>query len=456
MKKGKCAVLMAVVLLITACQTAQQPETSADTTVIVGATVIDGRSDTPIENAVLVIEGATIRNIGAQGSIELPANAQRIDATGKTIMPGMFNLHGHVALSDGMERGTQYHTRERIQQDVNAYLYYGITHVASLGINQEPLQGFLEDQREGRAGGARVHSGGLGFAAKDGWRPADVETINRPTTPDEARAMVRNELAKNAEVIKIWVDDNQGELPKITPELYGAIIDEAHQNNLKVLAHMYTLKDAKELIRRGIDALAHSVRDEEVDEEFLTLAKASGVTQIPTLVGHRTSLTYAENPDFLNDPALPLLFPASVLDVVRTEQYQRRSAPALERTRQRYETAARNTMKVAAAGIPIAVGTDSQGAGRFQGLWEHIEMELLVEAGLTSMDAIRAATVNSAKFLGVENRFGTLEPGKVADFIVLNSDPLSDISNSRDIDAVWMNGQPIDRSALTLAGNSGI
>lgn len=113
-------------------------------------------------------------------------------------------------------------------------------------------------------------------------------------------------------------------------------------------------------------------------------------------------------------------------------------------------------MKVAAAGIPIAVGTDSQGAGRFQGLWEHIEMELLVEAGLTPMDAIRAATVNSAKFLGVENRFGTLEPGKVADFIVLNSDPLSDISNSRDIDAVWMNGQPIDRSALTLAGNSGI
>ena len=400
MKEWNTAVLMAVALLATSCQTAQQPETSADTTVIVGATIIDGISDAPIENGVLVIEGDTIRSIGAQGAVELPANGRRIDAAGKTLMPGMFNLHGHVALSDGMERGLQYHTRDRIQRDVNAYLYYGVTHVASLGINGEAMQSFVADQRAGRAGGARVHSGGLGFAAKDGWRPANVETINRPATPDEARAMVRNELAKGVELIKIWVDDDQGAMPKITPELYGAVIDEAHRHNLKVLAHLYALDDAKELLRRGIDALAHAVRDKEVDEEFLTLAKQSGVTQVAVLVGTRTSMMYAEDGKFLNDPALPMLFPASVLDVVRTEQYRQRAASDVERSRRSYEMAARNIAKIAAAGIPIAVGTDSQGAGRFQGLWEHLEIELLVKAGLTPMDAIRAANAEQRKITG--------------------------------------------------------
>ena len=454
MKKWNLAAVLAIALAAAACQTAQQPDTAADTTVITGATVIDGASSAPIENAVLVIEGDTIRSIGAQGSVEIPAGARTIDATGKTIMPGMFNLHGHVALSTAMERGLEHHTRENIQRDVNAYLYYGVTHTTSLGINGEAMQSFVADQQAGRAGGARVHSAGLGFAAKDGFLPAgDVEAVHRPSTPEEARAMVREEVAKGVELIKIWVDAG-GRFAEFPPELYGAVIDEAHRHNRKVLAHMYALDDSKELLRRGIDALAHNVRDKAVDEEFLTLAKEHGVTQISVLVGAKSSVLYAQEREFLNDPALPLLFPASVLDVVSGDEYQRRSIADLERSQQQYEMASRNTAKVQAAGIPIAVGTDSQGAGRLQGLWEQLELELLVEAGLTPMEAIRAATVNSARFLGIENRFGTLQPGKVADFIILNSDPLSDISNSRDIDAVWMNGQPVDRASLALREGS--
>ena len=265
-----------------------------------------------------------------------------------------------------------------------------------------------------------------------------------------SRALVQQEAAKPVDVIKIWVDDRLGELPKITPELYGAIIDEAHKHDLKVLAHIYYLEDAKELIRRGLDALAHSVRDQEVDEEFLRLAKEAGITQITTLVGHSANVAYAEGPTFLDDPGLPLLFPASVLETVGSKEYQEMVAKNLgERSgRRAVETTMKNTARVSAAGIPIALGTDSSGAGRFQGLSEHREMELLVNAGLTPMQAIRAATINAAKFLGVEDRYGTLEPGKVADFILLDANPLDDITNSRKIEAVWMNGEPVNRAAL--------
>ncbi len=450
MNHRKPALCMALVLLAASCQTVPQPETSSDVTAIVGATVIDGRSDSPLENATLVIEGDTIRSVGAQGAVEVPAGARRMEAAGKTIIPGMFNLHGHVALSTAMERGLQHHTRENIQRDVNAYLYYGVTHVISLGINGDAMQGFVEDQQAGRVGGARIHSAGIGFAAQGGWRPADVETIHRPTTPEEAHEMVREEVSKGVGLIKLWVDDNLDEFPKLSPELYGAVIDEAHRHGIKVLAHLYELDDAKELMRRGLDAMAHNVRDQEVDEEYLALATENGVTLISVLVGTRSSVLYAEQRDFLDDPALPLLFPSSVLDVITSAEYQQRAASDVERSRRQFAIASRNTALSAAAGIPVAVGTDSQGAGRLQGLWEHMEMELLVDAGLMPMEAIRAATLNAAAFLGIDDRFGTLEPGKVADFIVLNSDPLADITNSRDIDAVWMNGQLVDRPALAL------
>ena len=452
-KNYHLALLPAIFLVLVSCQSVQQPEPNSNITVIAGATVIDGVADTPIEDAILVIEGDTIRNLGRRGSFDIPADAVTINAAGKTIMPALVNLHSHIGMAEGMERGWDNYNRERILRDANIYLYYGVMHSLSLGIDRDPMIAFQSDQRAGRVGGARVYSAGVGFAAKDGWRPQGVVDINRPTTPEEARALVRQEAAKPVDVIKIWVDDGRGELPKITPELYGTIIDEAHKHNLKVLAHIYYLEDAKELIRRGIDALAHTVRSEEVDEEFLQLAREAGVTQLSTLIGPFANIAYLEGPTFLDEPGLSLLFPASVLETLRSKEYQQRLAENQDaRSRRRsYEIQMKNVAKVAAAGIPIAVATDSSGAGRFQGLWEHLEMELLVNAGLTPIEAIRAATVNGAKFLGVEDRYGTLAPGKVADFIVLNANPLDDITSSRQIDAVWINGNPVDRAALASA-----
>ncbi len=439
------------VLVLAACQPAEAPETAI--TVIEGATVIDGVSETVIEDAVIVIKGERIQSLGSRESLSggVPDGARTIDATGKTIMPGIFNLHGHVGRTEGMERSPEFYNRQRIQRDANAYLYYGVTHMISLGMDWEPMTGFRADQRAGTAGGARLYTAGFGFSVKDGWIP-DNPDLHRPTTPEEARQMVQEEVQKESDVIKIWVDDGRGTVPKVSPEISGAIIDEAHKNGLKVLAHVYYLEDAKELLRRGLDGLAHSVRDKEVDEEFLALAKQNDAIQITTLVGHSAVLVYVDGADFLDDPGLPLLFPAHVLETAASSEHQQRLSrnEAIQHLRREYQMALTNAAKIAAAGIPIGVGTDSGGPDRFQGLWEHREMELLVQAGLTPMQAIQAATINGARFLGVDDRYGSLGPERIADFIILNANPLDDIRNSRNIDSVWMNGNPVDRSALPV------
>jgi len=450
-KKFPAVAWIAVFLMVfsTACQRSDAPSSF---TVIEGATVIDGVSNEPIQDAVILIEGTTIRSVGPRESVSIPGNAQRINAAGKTIIPGIFCMHEHIAMAEGMERKAEFYNRERIQRDANAYLYYGVTHAVSLGIDLEPMQGFLADQRAGRAGGARIYSAGLGFAAPDGWQPAGYNDINRPRTANEAREMVRREIeTKKPDMIKIWVDDQNGTLPKIPPALYGAIIDEAHAHDLLVFAHMKYLDDTKELMRRGIDVLAHSVRDKEVDEEFLQLAKGRGVIQLATMAGMEGTLAYAAgNPSFLSDPGLPVLFPASLLQTLGGKEYQEQTAksPTLKATRAEYELALKNTAKVAAAGIPLALGSDSGSPGRFPGLWEHREMELLVRAGLTPMQAIHAATINGARILKLDSQYGSLAPNRVADFIILNGDPLADITNSRKIDSVWMNGKQVDRNAL--------
>ncbi|OFV92435.1 MAG: hypothetical protein A3H28_11705 [Acidobacteria bacterium RIFCSPLOWO2_02_FULL_61_28] len=455
MKKYSLAVSVMAVFLTVGSAAAQRPDTASTVTVIEGATVIDVVSGQPIRDAVIVIEGTTIRGVGRRGSVPVPANAQRINAAGKTIIPGIFCVHGHLAQTEGMERKQEFYNRQRIQRDANAYLYYGVTHMVSLGIDLEPMQGFLADQRAGKAGGARLYSGGLGFAAKDGWQPGGYQGIHRPTTVAEAREMVRKEIAgKKPDVLKVWVDDGNGQLPKLSPELYGAIIDEGHKQNVRVFAHTVKLEDAKELIRRGIDALAHSVRDQEVDAEFLKLAQDKGVTQMATMAGMEGILAYAAGATFLNDPGLPVLFPAAALRTLGSKQYQEQMAkdPNLAATRNQYQLALKNTAKIAAAGIPLALGTDSGAPGRFQGFWEHREMELLVRAGLTPMQAIQVATINGARLFRVDKQYGSLQAGKVADLIVLNADPLADITNSRKIDSVWMNGKRVDRAALGTYG----
>jgi imidazolonepropionase-like amidohydrolase len=443
-------IAVAALLCLTACQSSEQPAApAATTTVIEGATIIDGVSTAPIRDAVMVLDGSTIRAVGPRGSVEVPANARKVDATGKTIMPGMVNLHGHLGETEGMRSAPANYTLERVQRDLDTYLAYGIVHTVSLGRDTDLIFPLRADQRAGRAGGARLYTAYRGFTAAGGWQ-GDIPDLRHPATPEQAREQVRAVVAKGTDIVKVWLDDGLGTLPKLPAEVCGAIIDEAHRLGKKVFVHIFTLDDAKEMMRRGADGLAHIPQDVAVDEEFLALAKNKDVLVIPSLVRQHTSTAYSDGPDFLDDPMLPRLFPATVMETVGSETYRQTIAknPATARGRAQYAISAANAKKAFDAGIRLGIGTDSGGAGRFQGLWEHREMELLVKAGLTPMQAIQVATINGARFLGIADRYGSLESGRAADFIVLNGNPLDDIRQSRRIDAVWMNGAQVDRESI--------
>ncbi len=425
--------------------------------VILGARVIDTAELTVLEDAVLVIEEPLIRAVGTRGNVVIPEGATVIDARGKTIMPGMFDLHVHVGFAEGLEAGPRFYNRQRIQRDANWALYFGVMHLVSLGFDRDDVFDVRNRQRAGSGSGARLYVAGSGFTPEGGWKPPLPtgsivldQWLNIPNTPRRAREMVREEAARGVDVIKIWIDDMGGEVVKFSPEFYGAIIDEAHRAGLKVAAHAVNLEDGKELIRRGTDALAHSVRDQAVDDAFLQLAKAKNITQMATLSSTRYTVDYAAGTaSYLDEEDVKALLADDQLEALKSAEYRDQLKLKAQRRKLERELVFENIRKAADAGIQIVVGTDAGGSsGRFHGLANHLELEDLVSAGLTPLEAIQAATLNGANFLGVDHMFGSLAAGKVADFVVLTADPLADITNSRTIEAVWMNGKRIDRRAL--------
>jgi imidazolonepropionase-like amidohydrolase len=449
-------------------QTGRRPEgtllnypASAAATVIEGMTIIDGVADAPVEDAVMVIENGLIRSVGKRASVAIPSGAQRVNASGKTIMPAIYALHSHIgrnradneptrvdndAMAWGPPRIQQ--TRESIQRALNAYLYFGVTHIISLGYDQQAMTDFISDQRAGKLGGAVVYSCGNGFTAPGGWRAtgnnADPE-LHQPVTVEEAREMVRREAAKPLGPIaftKMWVTD-ESNMPAMNPEIFAAIIDESHKHDKKVIAHTYSPDLGKALMRRGVDAITHSVQ-RSIDDEYITLARQHNTLMIFDIV----RANY--NNDFLNDTRLPLLYPPSVVQTMRSKEYRDRQTnnPNFARTRSINEASLKENAKMVAAGVRFAIGSDSAEPQNLSGLWEHREMEILVNGGIPAMKVLKAASAEGARFLGIDKTHGTLTPGKVADFIVLNANPLSDIRNSRNLDAVWVNGRPLDRSKL--------
>ncbi len=250
-------------------------------------------------------------------------------------------------------------------------------------------------------------------------------------------------------MIKIWVDDRNGTVEKLKPNLYRAIIDEAHRRDIRVLAHIVDLADVKDLLRAGVDGLAHMIRDKDLDDELLAMLKARpSVFFEQTLWGERRSI-YASRPAWLDEPILRETFSAHEIELL-DEEFTPSDSPQAVRARAMGQTNLRNTARLNAAGVTLAVGTDSGGVTgeEFFGLGTHVEMEIQVtRAGLTPMQALVAGTRTAARVLGLD-RHGTIAPGMSADFIVLNANPLDNIANTRRIDRVYLRGQEVPRPAL--------
>jgi imidazolonepropionase-like amidohydrolase len=424
--------------------------------VLKGARLIDGTGRPAIENSVLVIEGDHVVAAGSAGSISIPKDAVVRDVSGKTIMPTLVNLHGHLGLSsNGADSAAGHYTQENVVKQLNKYLAYGVGTVASFGQDEDPIYSVRDAQRAGTLGGARLYTAGHGFIEYTG-KTYPNDDRYRPQNPEEARADVRELAMHHPDYIKMWVDDNLGHGTKIPPPVYQAIIDEAHKQHIRVFAHEFYLADAKALLAAGLDGFAHSIRDQPVDDELIKAMKARNVFLIPTLVRDEVLFAYADNVPWLKDPFFLAGLEPGALAIIRSPENIEKGSkdPDIAKYRAGLQMAKKNLKTLSDGGVKIAFGTDSGIPTRFPGYFEHRELQLMVEAGLTPMQAITAATATNAEILGGAKQFGTLQAGKKADFMVLDANPLEDIHNTEKLSAVWQSGKTVPSvSAKTTSGN---
>jgi imidazolonepropionase-like amidohydrolase len=422
--------------------------------VLKGARLIDGTGRPAIENSVLVIEGDHVVAAGKAGTVSIPKDADVRDLRGKTIMPTLINLHGHLGLSvNGADSTAGHYTQENVVKQLDKYLSYGVGTVASFGQDEDAIYAIRDAQRAGALGGARLFTAGRGFLEYTG-KTNPTDHRYRPQNPEEARADVRELAANHPDYVKMWVDDNLGHGTKIQPAVYQAIIDEAHKQHIRVFSHEFYLSDAKALLAAGVDGFAHSIRDQPVDGEVIKTMKARGVFLIPTLVRDEVLFAYADNLNWLNDPFFLAGLEPGALEIIRSpENVEKiRKDPDIDKYRAGLQMGKKNLKTLSDAGVKIAFGTDSGIPTRFPGYLEHRELQLMVEAGLTPMQAIVAATGTNADILGGTKQFGTLQAGRQADFVVLDANPLDDVHNTEKLSAVWQAGKTVPSvSAKTMA-----
>jgi imidazolonepropionase-like amidohydrolase len=395
-----------------------------------GARLIDPVTGRVTENATLVVRGGRIDAAGPGKTVRVPAGATTRDLGGQFVVPGFISTHVHVSDVNG-DRPRAY-TEENTLRQLGVFARYGITTVWSLDGERAPAFAARDSQNTAALNRARLYVSGSAIVAK---------------TPEDARQMVATVAALKPDVIKIRVDDNLGTGTKMSPEVYRAVIDEAHRRGLRVAAHLFYLDDAKDLLRAGVDVIAHSVRDKDIDDEFIAMMKARNVPYCPTLTREISTFVYESTPAFFSDPFF--LREADRDVVARLREPARQEAMRNSKTAQAYKAALvvakRNLKRAADAGLVIAMGTD---AGpfpeRFQGYFEHLEMEMMVEAGMTPAQVLRAATVDAARAMKVDG-VGELKPGAWADFVTLERNPLEDIRHTRSIAGVWIAGNAVAR-----------
>ena len=393
----------------------------------INARIIDGTGRAPIERGTLVVTNGRVTAVGASASVTIPAGAQRIDAAGKTIVPGFVNAHGHL----NVERGATLPVRDDLIGRLRMYALYGVTSVISLGSAEaDEVPGIRLMQEQDRAGldRSRLYTAGINAEGK---------------TPAEARASVDRLAGLKAHAIKFHINGGADDMDQPT---WSAIIDEAHKKGLKTAVHVYYMKDALASIDKGVDIIAHSVRDQDVTPAFIAAMKQKNVPYIPTLTRDLSVFVYETTPDFFTDPFFlrgKTLYGPQV-QTLTSPQYQARvrGNPTTAQIKKAIVQAERNVKLLNDAGITMAMGTDSGAGGnpgRWQGYFEHVEMEMMNKAGMTPMQVIVASTANAARIFGL-SQVGTLEAGKWADLVVLSANPLENIRNTRAIDSVWIGG----------------
>jgi imidazolonepropionase-like amidohydrolase len=403
---------------------------AAQTTALTHATVINGSGAPPVRDVTIVMENGRIRDMGP--GLAAPAGATVVDLTGKLVTPGIINGHGHVGPPP---RDPQ----------LRQYALYGVTTTTSMYFDQDDVREFKQRQKAGDLRGARILTVMYRFMSEP-FKPG-----SEAKTPEEARAKVDEIVAKDTDFVKVWIDAQGGRHPKLTPEFTAAVMDQAKKHNKIRMAHIVELADARRIVDQGVNILVHNVRDQEIPDDFIATLKEKNVSVISTLAREEALFVFGEGangPAFTDNPFFQKgLTPERLALLKSKHREEQANDPARPRWLKMFDTDKKNLKKLADAGIKYGFGTDSGGAlDRYfiQGFFEHRQMELMRDAGLTPMQIIQSFSRNNAEMLGIDKDFGTLAKGKAADLLVLTKNPLDDITNMRAIEAVYLGGKKFE------------
>lgn len=418
MKTLRAASIVLVLVLVPGCGPSGPPVTA-----FTGATVWDGTGSDPVPDATIVVQEGRIIAVDAGGDI--PAGATVVDLAGRYVIPGLVNAHGHV--SGRWAHGSVRDELERIRGDLELFARYGVTTVNSLG------------------------DGEIVIAAADSASPTDPRarlmaagSVITDTDPAGARTTAMANADAGADWLKLRVDDNLGTSQKMPWDAVAAVLEVGAERGLPVATHLFYLEDAKRLLTMGTDMIAHSVRDTEVDGAFVDQLLASDVCYVPTLTREVSTYIYADRPFFFDDPFFTEYASAEEVERLSAADYMARVAesPAAAGYREALDQAMVNLRILVEEGAMVAMGTDAGPAGRFPGYFEHLELWMMVDAGLTPTQALVSATSVAAACARADG-VGTLEPGKWADFLVLRADPLVDIQATRSLERVYVAGSEV-------------
>jgi len=419
---------MPIPLIIAAAALLFAGRAAAQITVLTHVTVIDGTGAAAQNDITIVMENGRIRDMGPSSNISPPASATVLDLTGKFVVPGIINAHGHV--------------EAKRDPQLRQYALYGVTTTTNMRFDPNDIAEFKAEQQRGNLRGARI------LTVKYRFMSAPFKPGSEHNTPEAARAKVDEIVARGADFIKVWIDSQNGKLVKLSPEFCEAVMDQARKHGKITMAHVYEYTDAKMIVDKGVNILAHNVRDQEIDTDFIATLKRRNVSVISTLAREEGMFVYGEAPAWIEEAFFRKGLSPERLEILKTKKREEQAKdPELARNKRAFEIDKINLKNLSDAGIRIALGTDSGGApDRFfiQGFFEHRQMELMVQAGLTPMQVIQAFSKGASEALGIDKEFGTLAKGKAADLLALEKNPLENIANMRTIQAVYLGGKKFE------------
>ena len=423
-----------------------QPRSGSRPIVFEGARLIIGDSSPTIESGAFIVQDGKITSVGATGSLTVPPGATRVSLAGRTVMPAMVNAHVHIGYEGYTSWSAKNYTPANVLDHLRRQAYYGVAATQSVGSSPTDASiAFVRDQQAGKYAVASRFFFMPGMAPPGGGPDAilikatnELKVVYEVTTGAQARTAVQGMAAKGLKNVKIWVDDRRGTYPKMTPEVYNAVIDEAHKNGMLVQAHAIQMADQKAVVRAGADVLVHTVQNEPIDDELMALLREKKPYWTTVIgLGDRSEACN-------NDPFVDATYPEKALEEIRAKD----CAPPAATAANREQNLRNNLPKYIANGARLVLGTDAGIDARHAFGWaDHHELTRWVTSGISPAEAIVAATSRPAALLGIQD-LGSLAPGKSADFIVLTANPLENILNTRRIDKVYMRGVALDRAAM--------